>query len=49
MIQNFIFGILFNIITGIQLFYIHPHISVHIIRVFFISDFLAEILKADKN
>ena len=38
MIQNFIFGILFSentiLVSGIQLFYIRPHISVDIIRVF---------------
>ena len=32
-----------------QLFYIRPHVLVDIIRVFLISDFLAESLKASKN
>ena len=35
--------------SGIQIFYICPHASVDIIRVFLISDFLAESLKASKN
>ena len=38
-----------NIILGIQIFYISPHVLVDIIRAFFIPDFLAESLKADKN
>ena len=39
-----------NIISGIQLFYINPHVSANIIKVFFlISDFLEESLKANKN
>ena len=37
-------------ISGIQLFYIRQHVSIDIIRVFIlILDFLAEILKANKN
>ena len=47
-LQNLIFGILFfkNIISGIQHFYIYPHVPVDIIRVFFlISSFLAESLR----
>ena len=54
MIQYLIFGILFfkNIISvsGIQRFYIRPHVSVDIIRVvlnFF--NFLAESIEANKN
>ena len=38
-----------NIISGIQIFYICPDVPVDIIRVFLISDFLAESLKANKN
>ena len=39
-----------NIISGIQLFYINPHVSANIIKVFFlISDFLEESLQANKN
>ena len=38
-----------NIISDIQIFYISPHVLVDIIRAFFIPDFLAESLKADKN
>ena len=51
MIQNLMFVILFfeNIISGIQLFYIRPPVPVDVIRVFFIPDFLAESLKANKK
>ena len=38
-----------NIILGIQSFYICPDAPVDIIRVFLITDFLAENLKANKN
>ena len=38
-----------NIILGIQIFYIGPHVLVDIIRAFFIPEFLAETLKANKN
>ena len=38
-----------NIILGIQIFYIIPHVLVDIIRAFFIPDFPAESLKANKN
>ena len=40
-----------NIISGIQLRYIDPHVPADIIKVcfFFISDFLEESLKANKN
>ena len=49
MIQNLLFGYFFlNIILGIQLFYIWSNIPVVII-VFFISDFLAKSLKANKT
>ena len=55
MIQNLVWiFILFyfiyfeNIILGIQLFYIRSNVPV-IIRVLFISDFLAESLKANKT
>ena len=55
MIQNLVWiFILFyfiffeNIILGIQLFYIRSNVPV-VIRVLFISDFLAESLKANKT
>ena len=49
MIQNLLFGYFFlNIILGIQLFYIWSNVPVVII-VFFISDFLAKSLKANKT
>ena len=38
-----------NVISGIQVFYITPVVLVGIIRAFFILDFLAESLKANKN
>ena len=38
-----------NVISGIQKFYICPDVSVDIISLFLISDFLAESLKANKN
>ena len=38
-----------NIISGIQLFYICSNVPVDIIRVFLISDFLAESLKSKKD
>ena len=49
--QNLIFGFFFseNIISGMQMFYICPHVLVDVIRVFSISDFLAETPKANKN
>ena len=43
-----IFFLFENIISGIQLFYIRSNIHV-VIRFFFISDFLAESLKANKT
>ena len=51
MIQNLIFVIFFeNIISGMQLIYILPHLPVDIIRFLKkISDFLAVSLKANKN
>ena len=49
MIQNLLFGFFFeNIISDIQLFYICSIVPV-VIRVFFISDFLVERLKANKT
>ena len=49
MIQNLLFGyFFFNIILGTQLFYIWSNVPVVII-VFFISDFLAKSLKANKT
>ena len=38
-----------KIISSIQLFYIHPHVPMDIIRSFLTSDFLAESLKGNKN
>ena len=38
-----------NILSDIQSFYICPDVPVDIIRVFLISDFLAENLKANKK
>ena len=51
MIQNLLFGFFIffeNIISGIQLFYIRSNVHV-VIRFFFISDFLAESLNANKT
>ena len=46
-LQNLIWNSFFkNVISGIQHFYIYPHVPVGIIRVFFlISSFLAESLR----
>ena len=39
-----------NIISGMQVFYIHRHVPVHIMRVsFLISNFLVESVKANKT
>ena len=49
MIQNNIFGILFfGKYFKHTTFHIRPHVLVDIIRVFLISDFLAESLKVNK-
>ena len=54
MVQNLLFGFFFffflfeNIISGILLFYICSNARV-VIRVFFVSDFVAESLKANKT
>ena len=50
MTQNLLIGFFFleNVISGIQIFYIRGNVPV-VIRVFLISDFLEESLKANKT